>query len=31
VIAVGACWGSSLGKSKGKLDPFVFHGWALFF
>ena len=31
VIAVGARWGSSLGKSKGELDPFVFHGWALFF
>jgi len=31
VIAVGACWGGSLGKSKGELDPFVFHEWALFF
>jgi len=31
VIAVGARWGGGLGKSKGKLDPFVFHEWALFF
>jgi hypothetical protein len=31
VIAVGACWGGSLGKSKGELDPFVFHEWGLFF
>ena len=31
VIAVGARRGGGLGKSEGELDPFVFHGWALFF
>ena len=31
VIPVGTRRGGGLGKSKGKLDPFVFHGWALFF
>jgi hypothetical protein len=31
VIAVGARRGGGLGKSKGELDPFVFHEWALFF
>ena len=31
VIAVGARWGGGLGKSKGELDPFVFHERSLFF
>ena len=31
VIAVGAGWGGGLGKSKGELDPFVFHERSLFF
>ena len=31
VIAVGARRGGGLGETKGELDPFVFHGWVLFF
>jgi len=31
VIAVGARRGGGLGETKGELDPFVFHEWALFF
>ena len=31
VIAVGARRGGGLGEAEGELDPFVFHGWALFF
>ena len=31
VIAVGARRGGGLGKSKGELDPFVFHECVLFF
>ena len=31
VIAVGTRRGGGLGETKGELDPFIFHGWALFF
>jgi hypothetical protein len=31
VIAVGAGGGGGLGESEGKLDPLIFHEWALFF
>jgi len=31
VVAVRAGRGGGLGKAKGELDPFVFHGWGLFF
>jgi len=31
VIAVGARRGGGLGESECELDPFIFHGWALFF
>ena len=31
VIAIGAGGGGGLGESECELDPFIFHGWALFF
>ena len=31
VIPVRACRGGGLGETEGELDPFVFHGWDLFF